>query len=150
MLDLWPYDQQLPKPDRSGVATVGIVMLFGTMMVTAVAFHSGFLTYEDGHVMMPDCVHVEVEIYEKWYISENHTHVFNTSAVYGWNDNRGIMTEQGVVKAHVVVSPDIFHFYNETDVLEGWICADDRVAIEEYIIRDIITLTEGELPWWAE
>ncbi len=146
MIDLWPHTHR----SVSGLGEVALTFFFATIVCTAGMFHSGFLTYDDGHVMVPDCVHVGVEIYDKWYIESNDTYVFNTSAVYGWNDNRGIVTEQGVVKAHVIVSPSVFHYYNISDELDGWICADQRVAIEEYIGRDIITLTEGELPWWAE
>ena len=73
--------------------------------------------------------------------------MFNTSTILDFNDDDGYVNENGLVIAHVIVSPELFDAYNETDYLEGWICRDEKITIDEWIDERLITIIEGQLPW---
>jgi len=102
---------------------------------------------DDGELVVQDCMYATVRIYEKWYIEHNETYVFNTSTILGFNSEGADITPDGLVVAHVIVSEDIFNAFNESDLLDGWICSDEMITIDEWIDKRLITIIEGEIPW---
>jgi len=138
--DPWPYSGGFERD----VVTLVII----AVILSSVGSVSEWVSVnDDGEVVVPDCMYATVRIYDKWYIETNHTHVFNTSTILDFNDDDGYVNENGLVIAHVIVSPELFDAYNETDYLEGWICRDEKITIDEWIDERLITIIEGQLPW---